>query len=274
MPYHKRTTRRKSKKRQTTKAIALSNKSKINTLIKANTTKYYPTTVNNRQIVLASVDFAGNTSGTPAVYNLTNFLRPVTTITDNTTVPPTFIDENVSRLDRFITIKHISLHCKWECPIPPLVPDALNYCNTMLILDREPITASGLQNPTVLTDILDTRVDFTIADPDHNLYFYDNNKIGKKQRYDVLHRKRIVIGPDQPRATAATPLANYPEIPVNQSGSLSRRYVKINLTKPYKISYNEDNNETNQALKLLVWTDSRVVPHPNFTFVARISFRD
>lgn len=277
---YKRKSWTKSKKTKTTKSIALSNKKAIGTLIKQNTIKYYPVDDFFRSAVSVAIDSLGQQVTpvgltTPAVWNLTQDLKPVVpTATDFTNNP------NLSRLDRFVSLNHISLHCKWESDKTALngPVDPLNYCNMMIILDTEPRTAAGLANPTIITDILDTRDGYVLANMDHNLFFYNNSNIGEKARYKVLKRIRIKIGPDQQDVEQSTQTPpsqyNYPSVQVNQSGSLSTRYTNINLKKKYKIAYDENNIETHQALKLLVWTDSRIQSHPLFTFQARISFSE
>ncbi len=145
----------------------------------------------------------------------------------------------------------------------------------MVVLDREPrITTSGLSNPVQITDILDTRDGYVFSNADHNLFFYNNSNIGEGQRFKVLKRIRIKIGPDQQSVDPALTPYNYPDVQVNQSGSLSTRYTNINLKKKYSISYSDTSIETNKAVKLLVWSDSRIESHPLFTFQARISFSE
>lgn len=278
MGYKSKWTKSKKTKKKTTKQIATSNAKKINSLIKDNTIKYFEVTDLERYAINDPINSLGQIDGggtpTPAVYNLTTHLVPTTQIV-SAGPPAVFINPNLAREDRFITLNHISLHCRWSCSVGSVQPtDPLNYCNMMIVLDREPRTAAGLPNPTVLTDILDTRAGYALPNTDHNLYFYQNDNIGEHQRYEVLKRIRIKIGPDQQNVAQTLAPYNYPSVQVNQSGSLATRYTNINLKKKYRISYDENNLETNKALKLLVWTDSRVLAHPLFTFQARISFSE
>lgn len=250
------------KKVSLTQASIIANSNAIAKINKGKTVKYFPpvdlqTFVNFQDI--DSTGTFGDPAGTKAVFNLTQGL-------------PVVLGQE-GRVDRYIRLKNISLHMRWNAPASDddATVDPLNYCNMMLVLDSEPIKPDGTLNETNIQQILDNLG--SPANSDLNLMHYQLYTIGTKQRYKVLKRKRITIGPNQRSVDQAT-VSYFPQQAQNSSGALETRYINMNMSKHYKISYNNLNNETDQAIKLLLWTDSAIRQHPKVSFVARIAFTE
>lgn len=262
--------RAKNRKKKTLVESSIQANAKAIAMLKDDvTTKYFPTELMNSYLLEQDIDSAGtfgNVAATKAVFNLTTGLEQINVATagDNA---------QFYRLDRYITLKNISLHIKWEAPktSDDDTTDPLNYCNMMVVLDSEPVKPDGTPNETNIQQILDNAG--APANSDLNLMHYQLDVIGSKQRYRVLKRKRITVGPDQ-RGVDQSIVSYFPQQAQNSSGTLAVRYVNINIPKHFKISYNQNNVETNQAVKLLCWTDSSERQHPKLTFISRVSFKD
>ncbi len=257
------------KKKTLANATIQANANAIAQLKKDKTTKYYPSDVMLRYLLPTDIDNTGtfgNVAQTKAVFLLTNKLEQLNEATQ--------VDNSqFFRLDRYVRLKNISLHMKWEAPksSDDATVDPLNYCNMMVVLDSEPIKPDGTLNETNIQQILDNAGN--PSNDDLNLMHYQLNVIGSEQRYRVLKRKRITIAPAQ-RAVPQDASSIYPQQAQNSSNGLETRYINMNIPKHFKISYDDASNETNQAIKLLVWTDSAERAHPKFSFIARIAFTE
>ncbi len=258
-----------AKKKSLVQSSIVANANAIAQLKADKTTKYFPSSLTNTYVLEQDIDNTGtygNVAQTKAVWNLTRDLEQINVATSAE-------DAQFFRLDRYIRLKNISLHMKWNAPATADddTTDPLNYCNMMVVLDSEPIKPDGTPNETNIQQILDQ--EGAPANDDLNLMHYQLNVIGSKQRYRILKRKRITIAPAQ-RSVDQSIVSYFPQQSQNSSGTLETRYINMNVSKHFKISYNQNNVETNQAIKLLAWTDSAERQHPKFTFIARIAFTE
>ncbi len=218
------------------------NYQQIKKLKKAPETFYIASAANN-QILSGDVDSAGNTAaGVTVRLNLCSGVGTTPAGAHNT------------RRGREVTMRRMTVHVKF---VPPsgITAESANRCTAILVHDKEPLASGGLPDPQDLYDLVP-------AGSTLNTAFYSPINVGgagqSEKRFKILSRKTIWVG--------------------SQPNCMPEGYLTLSSTSPYKINYGDatdgSSHGLNQTLRLFLYSDSLVAPHPRFQVNAKFSYTD
>lgn len=228
----------KRRKTPLVQRTVLANRKQIKQLKGQKEVKYLANTTNN-QILQGDVDEDGaNSTGVPIRLNLCSGLQ-------------TGPGKN-QRIGSQVTVKRITCHVKFSPP-SGIAAESANRCTALLVHDKEP------EGQSVLVQDL---YDLTPTGSDLNTAFYSPHTVGGKnqseKRYQVLARRTIWVG--------------------SQPNCMPEGYLTLSVRAPYKIDYGTvtdgSSHGINQTLRLFLYSDSAVAPHPRFNAQCKFSFTD
>jgi len=163
-------------------------------------------------------------------------------------------NEENQRIGRTVTMKRMTCHVHF---IPPtgLAGESANRCTAILVHDKEPLASGGLPKVQDLYDL--TSLQATL-----NTAFYSPVNVGgtgqSESRFNVLSRKTIWVG--------------------SQPNCMPEGYLTLSSTAPYKIDYGDlhdgSSHGVNQTLRLFLYSDSAVTPHPRYSVNCKFSYTD
>lgn len=212
-----------------------SNRRQIKQIKKAPEVKFLQSA--NSQYGSGDVDIDGvTTAGAPVTFNLCSGVAVGAA--------------NGERIGREVTVKRISCHVRFSPPAG-IAAESANRCTAVLVHDSEPETGGG--NPTIQDLMSLPTANYTL-----NTGFYNPSHVGKSgdKRYQVLARKTIWVG--------------------SQPNCMPEGYLNLHTSAPYKINYGTDQSAgafgINQTVRLFLYSDSGVAPHPRYNVAGRFSY--